>query len=278
MSYAVRSLSGGWPFVKPITFAHISDTHVDSNRDATLRGGQPLANLKRAVQEILALPKPVDFVLHTGDVCGGVSSSVGVVDGYRNVTKSIAMFTVPCYFTLGNHDHPQIAFHHLPFPAHERLIDTDPWSYTFRCNDIFAIVLNARIDDRGRGELSQEHLIGLQNVLRSTPDPTIIAIHFTPLMAGQYWNDTHMLLSNGEQLHNILKRHAQRIRGVFFGHLHRPFQRLYDGILYVCGPSTAYGIDFWCGETRPRILHQRSVGWNWVRISERGTEIRFMAW
>ena len=261
-----------------VSFAHISDTHVVTNPTDTLRGGQPLTNLNRALREIADLPSSIDFILHTGDICGGVHSSIGTTEGYQQVHQSIATLDVPCYFTLGNHDHPDLALNHLSFPPHERLIQNDPWSYTFLNNGLMGIVLNGRINERGRGQVPKEQLEALVNTLSTSTYPVIISLHFTPLLADQHWNDHYMILSNGEALHTVLLQYTSKIKGVFFGHLHRPLHRLRDGILYVCGPSTAYGIDFWSGERKARILNQRSCGWNWVQICDRGTEVRSILW
>jgi hypothetical protein len=48
-----------------------------------------------------------------------------------------------------------------------------------------------------------------------------------------------MRIDNGHQLHELLALHSGRVRGVFFGHVHRPVCCLKDSILYASSGSSA---------------------------------------
>ena len=47
------------------TFVQISDSHIGFNKDANK---DVIGTLQKAIAKINALPKPPDFILHTGDL------------------------------------------------------------------------------------------------------------------------------------------------------------------------------------------------------------------
>jgi len=47
------------------TFAQISDSHIGFNKEANK---DVIATLQKAIAKVNALPKPPDFILHTGDL------------------------------------------------------------------------------------------------------------------------------------------------------------------------------------------------------------------
>ncbi len=58
-------------------------------------------------------------------------------------------------------------------------------------------------------------------------------MHYPIVPINSTWIDAYMNVINGEQLHKILVPARERIRGVFYGHIHQNLQVMRDGILYV---------------------------------------------
>ena len=55
---------------REICFVHISDSHVGGTEDYIYNGTAPLPGFRLALEAVAELPCHVDFVVHTGDVCG----------------------------------------------------------------------------------------------------------------------------------------------------------------------------------------------------------------
>jgi hypothetical protein len=54
-----------------------------------------------------------------------------------------------------------------------------------------------------------------------------------------------MCVENGEELHSLLRKYRDRVRGVFFGHIHRPISAVVDGVMYAsCGSSAMHFPNF----------------------------------
>ena len=79
--------------MQPLTFVHISDSHVFN--DPTRRGwarGPSLPGAMALVREIEALPAPLDFVLHSGDVVHDPERE----DEYRQALELYRRLSVRC--------------------------------------------------------------------------------------------------------------------------------------------------------------------------------------
>ena len=67
----------------PIYFVHISDSHLGSDPEFEYKGRNPYRNLTKLIDTIRALPIELDFVMHTGDVANGRSSTLGSPEAYQ---------------------------------------------------------------------------------------------------------------------------------------------------------------------------------------------------
>jgi hypothetical protein len=63
-------------------------------------------------------------------------------------------------------------------------------------------------------------------------------VHHLPLRMGVAWIDRDMRMMNDDALFDVLRPHRDRLRGMFFGHIHRAFTGLRDGILCSASAST----------------------------------------
>lgn len=225
---------------KSVTFAHVSDSHIELAGP----GGQSesLARFRMLLRELTAIAPYVDLVVHTGDVCGGGSpDAIGSRDAYLALKRELLSVPVPFYFVAGNHDNPTFLAEILPFgPLVPLGRDDAECCYTFTVGIMTGVVLNARKGVQPDGHLPVEQLEALEQVLISATVPVCVFLHYPPVSLGTEWADDILRVDNGDRLHALLRTHADKVCGVFFGHVHASIQRWLDGICYVSVGSTLH--------------------------------------
>lgn len=222
---------------------HISDTHVGPDRDFEVRGAQSLARLEALVEIINGLDFTPDLVIHTGDVTNDPDP-----DAYRLASECLSRLRVPIYFATGNHDNARMMKDSLPyFPRVPLVEDDDRLCYRVDLPDLRLYVLDGKVPESEgpHGRLPENQLRALRDELSTWPGEFAVFLHFPPLPIGSRWIDEHLLLRNGEALHQLLvSAGIGRNRGVYFGHLHRGLQIYRDGILYsaVSSPACQFSV------------------------------------
>lgn len=230
-----------------LTFIHISDTHFGPTLDYSYFGYSPVENFRILADLINDFPQPPDFVMHTGDLSHDRSP-----ESYQVATEMIGLLKVPVYFANGNHDDRA----HL-----RRLINGqgsgETVDYTFEVKGERFVVLDGWkpgiLEPAGR--LSEDQLDWLRAELARDGGPLTVFLHYVPFQMGSPWLDERMILLNGEALHEVLRPARDRLRGVFFGHLHRSCHIIRDGITYTSVPSVLAGFGWRPWEVVPVMDH-----------------------
>jgi 3',5'-cyclic AMP phosphodiesterase CpdA len=240
------------------TFVHISDTHFEPavRLDHKLAYGSPrmsaffkelsdkgvdLLAAHRAdvsaevanqalIDAVNALPFPIDFILHTGDVMTDAADA----DQYNAVKPIMDSFRAPVYYLRGNHDHND-GLRSL-MPSVETANGT--LDYVIEHNGVRVVCVDSATNgvDHG-GRLSDEQLEWLKEQLASEPEkPLLAAIHHPPLLLGSDMMD-FFGVTNGSEVHEVFKAAVPRLQGVFFGHIHQVVDMVRDGVYYSCVQS-----------------------------------------
>ncbi len=236
---------------EPLRFVHISDTHFGPTRDFELYGIVSYVNAERIIAAINALPFTPDFVFHTGDV-----TSFPDTEAYKLAARVFSQLKVPMFFATGNHDLARKIRAHLPMgEAVFSSIDENVLSYAFELKGYRFITLDARGPDAidPHGVLSLHQCDFLKNQIEQDTLPFAVFIHFPALRLDSHWFDELMLLLNGDILHQILIPKKDRVRGVFFGHVHRGMKILKDGILYASVASTGGQFSAYPGDASAQL-------------------------
>ena len=251
-------------------FVHITDTHIGSDADYALYNVVTLDAVERLVERINGLPVRPDFVLHTGDITSDASH-----EAYRLTARVFAALDVPIYYVTGNHDLSARIREYLPMGPRDDLLD-EALCYRVETGAQRLLVLDARGPDEidPHGQLSSEQMDLLADEVRRGEGPLSVAIHVPPFELDSPWLDEAMLLLNGEQLHRILRPAAARLRGVFFGHVHRGMQVYRDGILYSSVGSTFCQFAAWPGRERPVMESPSPCFFNFVSLSAKRTVVK----
>jgi 3',5'-cyclic AMP phosphodiesterase CpdA len=238
---------------KNIHFLHLSDTHwafepigegIDSkNRYEALRNWIRNCNA------------PVDFIVHTGDLVhrGQIESDTGL--STRKAWELTQTLGLPLFPVTGNHDNrPALAdcfwknISSFPNFNTQPLLQNSPASsskiaYYFSIHDEDFVVLDARDTQQidPQGHLDPQQLDSLISLLQHGNRKLTLFMHYPPVVMDCEWIDRTMTIQNGMELHRNLVPFRDRIRAVFFGHIHRPTSTFVDGILYVsCGSSAMH--------------------------------------
>lgn len=247
----------------PLYFVHISDTHFGPTKAFARHGHAAWPCAQELVRIINNLPMPPAFVIHTGDVTTDPDP-----DAYELAAATFAQLHVPIYYVVGNHDTAPDIRRYLPMGPKQDLDTPDRLSYVFEVDGYRFVVLDARGPDEidPNGLLPESQLAIVRQEAAPDGPPLTIFMHYPALPLNSTWFDEHMLILNGEALHQALLPARERLRGVFFGHIHQPMQMMRDGIVYVSTASAFSQFTAWPGAPEAELDPDHLPGYNFVHL------------
>jgi 3',5'-cyclic AMP phosphodiesterase CpdA len=265
-----------------VHFLHLSDTHLGADPAFEIASGiRPQERTRALVDAILHWIEhrslQVDFVVHTGDL---VHRGHTIEDDGESTRLGVALLRQiprPIHFVVGNHDHRRALRGCLVNEPGEVIPGmNDRWAYHFeRAGERF-VVLDARgalaIDPRG--SLCDAQLRFVEGLIRTSQEPLTFFVHYPPLALECDWIDRTMGIVNGEELHRLLRPVAARVRGVFFGHVHRPVAAMRDGVLYSSVGSACMHFPNWPNASAATMEFDPIAFVNYVRIDSHGVLIK----
>ena len=226
-----------------IRFLHISDTHFGPDTQFIYQNKNPYQDGLYLIAEIKKLPVTVDFIIHTGDVVSFQND-----EAYKIAKEVLSQIHPPLYFVTGNHDDP-VRLNSFPlFAQRTPLVKrSNSVSYFFEFQDTLFITIDAKHpdDNNPSGIIPEDVLLAVKKIIDESKKPFCLFTHFPVLKIDAPWMDSFLSIHNGDELHQILKVHHERCRGVFFGHLHQNLQMFKDGIVYTCVPSNTFQFGGW---------------------------------
>lgn len=253
-----------------VRFLHISDSHIGPDPAFQTCGHNPLRELRELVRIINALPFLFDFVLHTGDV---VDESSDV--SYKFAASALANLKAPIHYVPGNHD-CSVGMRTL-LASKEPLGRIDQ---SFSVGGVQFLLLDSRGAIQPGGELTQSQFEWLTAFCTADGPPLVIALHHPPITLDVPWLDSDiamtvpMLLANREAFIDTIKPARERLRGVFFGHVHRAFQVVESGIFFSSAPSIFGQLKTWPELTEPVLATEEAPGYCLVTIDEQRTIVQ----
>jgi 3',5'-cyclic-AMP phosphodiesterase len=256
-------------------FIHITDTHVAADRQFTHYGHAPLANLAALVDTLNSLALTVDFVLHTGDVVEDKSELA-----YRLARSELSRLAYPVRYLAGNHDDAAL----LQRVLLDRTQPEERLDYRFEAGGVEVAVFDSRGPNDPEGTLTDGQLAALRALCTPSGPPLVIAIHHPPVPLDTIWLDRGWAVERGRTRSMLLDRRQEfvqsvapareRLRGVFFGHVHRAFQVVHRGILYASAPSAFGQLLSWPDQEQPEPSPGEPAGFSVVTITPEQTVIR----
>lgn len=249
-----------------LRFIHISDTHIGPTPDFTLHGRNTLNHTRALVQHLNeALPFVPDFVLHTGDVTNYFEDEAAQL-----AVETLGTLKYPVYYVVGNHDDPNVMrrFYFNQEPSSE------PLYYDFILQDFHFLVLDSRGKPDPQGYLSEAQLHWFTKKAQNSPARSlVVVVHHLPLQTGNLWYDRDMRIMNEQAFFAALKPFQSRIRGVFFGHIHRPYIGYREGILFSAAPSVAFQFYAWPEMERSQLDNSVGGGYAIVTLTHEQTTV-----
>jgi 3',5'-cyclic-AMP phosphodiesterase len=253
-------------------FVQISDTHIGPTRDYERHGYASYPCAERLVALLNNLPVKPEFVIHTGDVVTDPDPR-----SYRLAAELFARLELPIYYVNGNHDTAAEIKQYLPMAAHEPFAgDPDSLSYSFNLKGERFLVLDARAPDEldPHGILPDSQLEWLRHEAATDGPPLTVFLHFPVVPMNAIWMDANMRLLNWEAVHDALRPAVNRLRGVFYGHVHQSMQTVRDGVRYTAVASSFAQFTAWPTDTQPHIDRAQPPGYNFVHLLPEQTIVR----
>ncbi len=252
-------------------FVHISDTHVGPAPDYRLHGQAALPTLEALVQRINDLPFQPDFVLHNGDVTDDAKEA-----SYALAKPVLGKLEAPVYYVMGNHDQPDPMLRVLL----GQTASVRRYDYYTEIGGVGLAVFDTRGPVNPAGTMTAEQFAALRDLCKRVGPPLIIAVHHQPVALDSTWlderwdNGLSMPLDCAQEFREALAPARARIRGVFFGHVHRGFQAVQDGILYCSAPSALVQFESWPGEEKAIAALDELPGFGVVTVTAMQTLVR----
>ena len=254
-----------------LRFVQISDTHI--SQDATYNRPPaphtPLAGTLALLAALRELPFRPDFIIHTGDVVFDPCPAA-----YRKARELLTDLPAPILYLAGNHDDP-VMLQELLLRRQQPQI---PYDCEREINGVQILCLDSgRLggDEAPAGRLTAAQLAWLRGRTEAAdPRLLLVFIHHNPLpQPDSPWLET-MRLQNGEEFHAALLPARERLRGVFYGHIHQSMHLQRDGILYSSAVSSWQTFRADPGEGELDFEFDARPGFNVVTISSQLTTVR----
>lgn len=216
--------------------AHISDFHLFSDRpESALVRADATEAARKLVADIAAFTPAVEAVMLTGDLVDG-----GTEEDYALLKDVLSPLSVPVFVIPGNHDRRatmRAAFaDRLPFAAGTYL------NYEASHGDLRILALDTLIEGKVEGRLAEESLDWLEDRLdRAHAGPTLVLMHHPPFDSGIGAMDRRGLVEGGERLARLVRAYSGSLR-ILSGHVHRPYQAIWNGVLCTVAGSPAFQI------------------------------------
>ena len=256
-------------------FVHVTDTHIGADPGYAKDGHSAHDNLVALVNAVNDLRFPIDFVLHTGDVVEDRSE-----EAYRVARGVLCRLRLPVYYVAGNHDDADRLQRVLLGSA----AAGPRFDYRLTIDGIVVAVFDTRGPNDPAGTLTGEQLAAVEDLCVPEGPPLVIALHHPPLPLDTPWLDDGWQIPSGRTANMLLDRGADflqavapardRLRGVFFGHVHRAFQVIHRGILYASAPSGFGQLLTWADQARPEPSPGEPPGFSIVTITADRTIVR----
>jgi 3',5'-cyclic AMP phosphodiesterase CpdA len=206
-----------------LTFAQISDLHLDGDEHSTARATRVLGHLND-------LPGELDAILVTGDI-----ADHGLVEEYRLAAKILdSRYPVLC--CPGNHD-ARAAYRTGLLGVDAAQAGGEPINTVHRLPGAVFAMCDSTIPGEDDGLLADETIGWLDGVLRDSQDdvPAFVCFHHPPVLLHQPYLDS--IRQFGEQrLAEVIAAHPQVV-AVLCGHAHTAAASTFAGRPLLVSPG-----------------------------------------
>lgn len=220
----------------PLTFIHITDTHLNAPHNGSFLQLETIQQLQEVFRQVQAMAFKPTFVVVSGDL-----SHEGNSDDYRFIKdlfdQASQTLGVPILVALGNHDH------RAPFNEGYLGISGSDAAYYYarEFEGLRLIVLDSHWDGHHAGRLSEEQLAWLKQQLETrAPRGTVIVVHHPPHL-NSLSGLTGQTLVNAAEFVEVVA--GSDVIAILSGHVHMVSASTVGSVLSVTSQGTAFGLD-----------------------------------
>ena len=213
--------------------AQISDLHVQGPKGTTRNKSfdEALA-LEACVQQLNALPYPIDLVLATGDLV-----QRGRPREYEPLKEILSALKAPYFLLPGNHDDRNSL--RTVFSEAAYFKDNDFLHFELSEFPLRILALDTLKSGEHGAQLCPARLKWLSDRLSEQRDrPTLIAMHHPPFPSGLPHFDK--LGFEGLESFSRLVAESPQVERIICGHIHRPIAVKFARTVGTVAPSTCY--------------------------------------
>ena len=227
--------------------AHLSDFHVfaDAPETSLVRRDATDA-VRKVVADVAGFSPKFDAVMITGDLV-----DCGTQQDYDLLKSILLPIDAPVFVVPGNHDHRErlrAAFaDSVPFGEGRYL------NYETTCGPIRVIGLDTQIEGRDEGSLEPETLDWLEERLaRPVEGHSYVLMHHPPFPSGMEALDKMSLVAGNDRFAELVRSYKASLN-ILAGHIHRPYQAIWNGALAAVGggPAFQFALDLHRGAPQP---------------------------
>lgn len=219
----------------------LTDIHL-SAPGQTISGRDPNANFDRALAHALRHHGDAEAIVVTGDL-----SDWGDRQDYELLRDRIDRCPLPVHLAIGNHDDRATFLDVFP-----DLADADGHvQKRFHLSAGIGVVIDTWGPGSHAGFYCDTRLAWLEATLAAADRPVFLFMHHPPVPTGLGPLDS-IMLQDTAAFGDVVGRHRDRIRHIFFGHCHLPLAGSFHGVP-VSGPrSTNHQV--WADFAEPKML------------------------
>ncbi len=201
-------------------FIHLTDTHVVP-RGELLYGRDPRAALDAAVADINRCHADAELVVVTGDL-----THWGEPEAFENLAEALTPLAPPLKLMIGNHDDRRSFLDTFPDQACDEagfvqsVLETSAGIFVF---------LDTVLPGTHAGHYCPVRCAWLERTLAERAGDLFLFMHHPPFDTGIPGTDL-IGLQEKEAFRAVVEPHWDRIRHLFFGHVHRPIAGSWLGI------------------------------------------------
>jgi Icc protein len=216
-----------------VLIVQISDMHVSMPGKLFGKRIDSRAAFERTISRVLSLdPKP-DLVLLSGDL-----AKTGAAEEYDFIAAQIARLACPVLAIPGNHDVRGEMLRKLPQCVQEQ--NGGHLSFVNDELSVRMIGLDTIIPGEVHGEICEQRLAWLRDVLPNNSKPTLIAMHHPPFLTGLKGMDNYGIKHGLPEFKTIIAEHAENICAIVCGHAHRMIMANISGVPVLLAPSSSF--------------------------------------
>lgn len=250
---------------RPLRLLQITDTHFCSRPGDILETGVDTdRSLRRILDTLHYHEHGTTDVIVTGDL-----AQDPVPVAYDRLRQALNGYPFNFHCLPGNHDDAETLLEVLPGGnvACPKVLVRNDW---------VLLLLDSSVPNEPWGRLAETELALVDETLSRHPAPhALLFLHHHPVPVGSPWID-RIALRNADALFATLDRHATKVRGVVFGHVHQAFEAERDAIRLISAPATC--IQF-APQTDRLIVDDLPPGYRWLDLHADGrieTGVRYL--